>query len=313
MVRILQTIYLIFLYIERDCFILIHTSLKFVTRGPISKRPALVQVMTWHHIGSNNYLYQWWPRLPMLLVVHVVSVLMFLRNLHYKKTVDQASVHVSKYRYIVEYFSNIDWLVQERRNTNALELHLSCTNPSTWELFIQNTHKKQSIDHLFWWGMESQIVKTHGFTLIRHQSITFASNRCLVDVDPKVFAVWDVLYEFPYPEPVFQWQSSGNPVCLELRSQCTLECHWRNASVLPVVFQCVPIMQINTGSPLGHHWVLASASVVPVYLWLQWSSSVFQLCKLTLDHQWSVQWYPSVLTESGLEVIRSGHFPACHP
>ena len=43
---------------------------------------------------------------------------------------------------------------------------------------------------------------------------------------------------FPYPEPVvFQWQSSGNPVCMELRPQCTLECHWRNASVLPVVFQ----------------------------------------------------------------------------
>ena len=42
----------------------------------------------------------------------------------------------------------------------------------------------------------------------------------------------------PYPEPVvFQWQSSGNPVCLELRPQCTLECHWRNSSVLPVVFQ----------------------------------------------------------------------------
>ena len=143
---------------------------------------------------------------------------------------------------------------------------------------------------------------------------------------------------YPYPEPVvFQWQSNGNPVCLELRPQCTLECHWRNASVLPVVFQwssigfpvvfqCVPIMQINIGSPLGHHWVLASASVVPVasqctcgssglpvcsnyanshwiatgtplgasisqcgssgipmYLWLQWSSSVFQLCKFTLD------------------------------
>ena len=32
----------------------------------------------------------------------------------------------------------------------------------------------------------------------------------------------------PYPEPVvFQWQSSGNPVCPELRPQCTLECHWR--------------------------------------------------------------------------------------
>ena len=70
-----------------------------------------------------------------------------------------------------------------------------------------------------------------------------------------------------------QWSSSGNPVCLELRPRCTLECHWRNASVLPVAFQ--------------------------------WSSSVFQLCKLTLDRHWDTtgckhqpvwfQWHPSVL------------------
>ena len=146
----------------------------------------------------------------------------------------------------------------------------------------------------------------------------------------------------PYPEPVvFQWQSSGNPVCLELKPQCTLESHWRNASVLPVVFQwsssgfpvvfqCVPIMQINNGSPLGHHWVLASASVapmasqctcgssglpmcsnyanehwiatgtplgasisqcgssgIPVYLWLQWSSSVVcQVASQCTDRIW---------------------------
>ena len=79
-----------------------------------------------------------------------------------------------------------------------------------------------------------------------------------------------------------QWSSSGNPVCLELRPQCTLECHWRNASVLPVVFQCVPIMQINTGTPLGASISQCGSSGIPVYLWLQWSSSVFQLCKLTL-------------------------------
>ena len=34
--------------------------------------------------------------------------------------------------------------------------------------------------------------------------------------------------QYPYPGPVvFQWQSSGNPVCLELWPQCTLECHLR--------------------------------------------------------------------------------------
>ena len=145
-----------------------------------------------------------------------------------------------------------------------------------------------------------------------------------------------------------QWSSSGNPVCLELRPQCTLECHWRkpvcfqwSSSGFQVVFQCVPIMQINTGLPLGHHWVLASASVVPVASQCIYGSSGLPVCsnyaKLTLDRHWvlasasvvpvapqctcgssglpvwSVQWYPSVLTEFGLEVIRSGHFPACDP
>ena len=118
---------------------------------------------------------------------------------------------------------------------------------------------------------------------------------------------------------VIQWQSSVNPVCLELRPQCTLECHWRKNCWKPVCFQCasiglpvafqwcasVPIMQINTELPLGYHWVLASASVVPVTSQCTCDSSGLPV--------WSVQWYPSVLTNSGLEVIRSGHFPACNP
>ena len=106
----------------------------------------------------------------------------------------------------------------------------------------------------------------------------------------RLYFYMSVLHDIPYPEPVvFQWQSSGNPVCLELRPQCTLECHWRNASVLPVffqwsssgfpmVFQCVPIMQINTGSPLEHHWVLASASVVPVASQCTCDSSGLPVC-----------------------------------
>ena len=75
--------------------------------------------------------------------------------------------------------------------------------------------------------------------------------------------------------------------------------------VAPVVFQCVPIMQINTGSPLEHHWVLLSASAVPVASQCTCGSNGVPV--------WSVQWYPSVLTESGLEVIRSVHYPACDP
>ena len=64
-------------------------------------------------------------------------------------------------------------------------------------------------------------------------------------------------------------------------------------------------MQINTGLPLGHHWVLASASVVPVASQGTCGSSAVPVC--------SVQWYPSVLTKSGSEIIRSAHFPAWNP
>ena len=104
--------------------------------------------------------------------------------------------------------------------------------------------------------------------------------------------------DIPYPKPVvFQWQSSGNPVYLELRPQCTLECHWRNASVLPVVFQwsssgfpvlyqCVPIMQINTGSPLEYHWVLESASVVPVASQCTCGSSGLPVCSNYANQHW---------------------------
>ena len=120
-----------------------------------------------------------------------------------------------------------------------------------------------------------------------------------------------------------QWSSSGNPVAIQCTWSLDPSVDWNATgeriigsqcgfSVLPVVFQWlssgfqrVPIMQINTGSPPGHHWVLASASVVPVASQCTCGSSGLPV--------WSVQWYPSVLTESGLEVIRSGHFPACDP
>ena len=124
----------------------------------------------------------------------------------------------------------------------------------------------------------------------------------------------------------FQWCSSGLPVAFQWSSsvfqlcKLTLDRHWDTTGcqhqpvwfqwhpsvlVAPVVFQCVSIMQINTGSPLEHHWALASASVVPVAFQCTCGSSGLPV--------WSVQWHPSVPTESGLEVIRSDHFPACDP
>ena len=145
--------------------------------------------------------------------------------------------------------------------------------------------------------------------------------QCARNLEPSVH--WNATGEMPV---CFQWSSSGLPVAFQWSSsvfqlcKLTLDRHWDTTGckhqpvwfqwhpsvlVAPVVFQCVPIMQINTGSPLEHHWVLASASVVPVASQCTCGSSGLPVR--------SVQWYPSVLTESGLEVIGSGHFPACDP
>ena len=46
--------------------------------------------------------------------------------------------------------------------------------------------------------------------------------------NPYLYVSFKRLVPYPYPVPVvFHWQSSGNPVCLERRPQCTPECHWR--------------------------------------------------------------------------------------
>ena len=128
--------------------------------------------------------------------------------------------------------------------------------------------------------------------------------QCAWNLDPSVH--WNATGEMPV---CFQWSSSGFPVAFQWSSsvfqlcKLTLDRHWNTTGckhqpvwfqwhpsvlVAPVVFQCVPIMQINTGSPLEHHWVLASASVVPVASQCTCGSSGLPVR--------SVQWYPSVLT-----------------
>ena len=77
------------------------------------------------------------------------------------------------------------------------------------------------------------------------------------------------------PLTLSQWQFSDNPVAIQCAWSLDPSVQWNatwerivgsqwSSSGLPVVFQCVAIMQINTGLPLGHHWVLASASAVLV-------------------------------------------------
>ena len=98
------------------------------------------------------------------------------------------------------------------------------------------------------------------------------------------------------PLTLSQWSSSGNPVAIQCAWNLDPSVHWNAtgekllvASVLPVVFQwsfsgfpvvfqCVPNMQSNAGSPLGHHWALASASVVPVASQCTCGSSGLPVC-----------------------------------
>ena len=93
-----------------------------------------------------------------------------------------------------------------------------------------------------------------------------------------------------------QWSSSGNPVAIQCTWNLNPSVHWNAtgerivgsqcvSSVLPVVFQWLssglPVcssMQINTGSPLGYHWVLASASVGPVASQCACGSSGLPVC-----------------------------------
>ena len=79
------------------------------------------------------------------------------------------------------------------------------------------------------------------------------------------FEIIHIRAKTPLPSAVIQWQSSDNPVCLELRPQCTLECHWRKNCWQSVCFQCA-----YSGLPVA----------------FQWCSSVFKLCKWTLDRHW---------------------------
>ena len=156
---------------------------------------------------------------------------------------------------------------------------------------------------------------------INHHSLTFSqwsssgnpvAIQCAWNLDPSVH--WNATGEMPV---CFQWCSSGVPVAFQWSSSVfqlckwTLDRHWDTTRcwhqpmwfqwhpsvlVAPVVFQCVPIMQINTGSPLEHHWALASASVVPVAFQCTCGSSGLPV--------WSVQWHPSVPSASVTDMAR---------
>ena len=63
-----------------------------------------------------------------------------------------------------------------------------------------------------------------------------------------------------------QWSSSGFPVAIQCAWNSDPSVHWNATGEMPVCFQWC-----SSGLPVA----------------FQWSSSVFQLCKLTLDRHWN--------------------------
>ena len=60
------------------------------------------------------------------------------------------------------------------------------------------------------------------------------------------------------------------------------------SSDLPALFQCGQIMQINTGLSLGHHWLIASASVVPLSAECTCCSNGIPVCSNYANKRWIV-------------------------
>ena len=84
---------------------------------------------------------------------------------------------------------------------------------------------------------------------------------------------WPVMRKmFPFDDVIMhsltlsQWSSSGFPVAIQCAWNSDPSVHWNATGEMPVCFQWC-----SSGLPVA----------------FQWSSSVFQLCKLTLDRHWN--------------------------
>ena len=140
-------------------------SLKFVPKGPINNIPTLVQIMAWHRPGNKPLS----EPMMVILLTHICATLpQWVKQFSETQTIlykfKQKSVRTlqvqwnmlwkmrkiyaivsmfipslwldfnTTYNCYLELLTHTDGLVQERCNSSALamELLLSCTNPSIW-------------------------------------------------------------------------------------------------------------------------------------------------------------------------------------
>ena len=106
--------------------ILCKIALRWLSLDVTDDKSTLVQVMAWCPQATSHYLNQSWSR---SLMPYGIPVPQWA-----KITTTKQNKTICIFFYTVSTVLHINELVQEKRNSiaNALELHLSCTNPSTW-------------------------------------------------------------------------------------------------------------------------------------------------------------------------------------
>ena len=81
-----------------------------------------------------------------------------------------------------------------------------------WKRLQSTQQEPSTVNARDYWNLISQITKiakTLGSTSIRHRSDTKVSDRCLIDVDPRVFAIWDSSFSLWADGPTNDKEISG--------------------------------------------------------------------------------------------------------
>ena len=112
------------------------------------------------------------------------------------------------------------------------QIHSSCTSMSLWwqnnlSLWLSWTVSIPKWVSIYWHAAcapsDAKLLEGGVDHTLTSQQTSRTSPSLMLHI-----ILFCVLWRISYPEPVvIQLQSSGNPVCLEHRPQCTLECHWR--------------------------------------------------------------------------------------
>ena len=124
------------LFLNENVLISIKISLKFVAKGQINNIPALVQIMAWCRPGDKPLSEPMMVVLPTHICVTrppwVKGLFMCVYPSGQAIIISGTGSTCGFHTFSVKH--SFDGLVQERRNSSALamELCLSCTNPSIW-------------------------------------------------------------------------------------------------------------------------------------------------------------------------------------